>query len=497
MHKSFIRHHAKPSMDIKYPRAANPASWTPNQIFGPAPGYGLPKLPGTIIPQTIGIIELGGGIYPGDAAAAFSSFGLPAPDLEPIIVGGGSNRTGGDADGEMALDYQWAAAAYSYMTGLKAKINLYCGGNTDADFVGCYTKARLDKVAVTSNSWGSSESNYVKAYMQAMFNELALHIAAGIWGFSASGDNDSSDGSPGLNVDYPASDPSMIGCGGTTKTRSAESVWNNGNGEGTGGGYSSVFPVQSWQIGAPNGPGRMVPDIAANADPDTGYPVWIGGSMQIIGGTSAVAPIMAGIFAALKGWLLGQNIKPPVNLLEWLWSHPAAFGDILVGNNGQWKALSGPDPCTGLGVPNGEQLLTAISGGTVIKPPVVPPPVTPPVNPPPIVPPPPGNVVVPNVVSMPWAAAKAALSAVGLGISPIAAGSPNQFVLAESPLAGTSVAPGSTVTVTLSKLITLPPSSNRTFTLSHDEKAGKHLITGGGVHSITFIEDTPAGTYYY
>ena len=100
------------------------------------------------------------------------------------------------------------------------------------------------------------------------------------------------------NVDLPASAPSVIGCGGTSKTRSTETVWNNNpgqsNGEGTGGGYSTLFPGETWQTGAPTPPspslGRMVPDVAANADPDTGYEIYFHGSTQVIGGTSAVAP---------------------------------------------------------------------------------------------------------------------------------------------------------------------------------------------------------------
>ena len=94
--------------------------------------------------------------------------------------------------------------------------------------------------------------------------------------FAASGDNDSSDGGPGrANVDLPASAPHVIGCGGTHKPHSGEeTVWNNDprktTGEGTGGGYSTLFPMPSWQAGAPHGPGRLVPDVAANADPNTG-----------------------------------------------------------------------------------------------------------------------------------------------------------------------------------------------------------------------------------
>jgi len=121
--------------------------------------------------------------------------------------------------------------------------------------------------------------------------------------FAAAGDNDASDGGPDpANVDLPAGCPHVIGCGGTTKTRDREVVWNNdpGNpdGHGTGGGFSRLFTTQSWQAGAPTGPGRLVPDVAANADPRTGYEIVLRGEVVTPGGTSAVAPLYAGLFAA-------------------------------------------------------------------------------------------------------------------------------------------------------------------------------------------------------
>ncbi len=481
-HVNYLRRHGIAKRpDIKFPRTLTPQSWTPNQIFA---AYGLPKLTGPITPQTIGIVELGGGRVPNNAVAAFQSFGLPTPEVTDVSVQGGTNSPGDPADGEVELDVQWAAAAYSYMTGQPANIRVYFAPNSDAGFLGCFQAIRTDKCSVGSCSWGSPEDGWDSNSIKNFAAELAQHILAGIYNFAASGDNDSGDGESGIHCDYPASDPSMIGCGGTTKTRTTETVWNNGNGEGTGGGYSAVFPIQPWQVGAPNGPGRMVPDVAANADPDTGYPVWIGGVSQVIGGTSAVAPIMAGIFAALKGWLIGAAKVPPLNLLEWLWSHPSAWGDIVVGNNGQWKALSGPDPCTGLGVPNGANLLAAISGGTTTQPPPPPPP------------PPPVMVTVPNIVSDTFNVAKLALSNVGLIISPPTVADPSAIIATQSPPAVTSVAKGSTVTITLkSVVVPPPPPPSPTITFSHPESAGTHEMTGGGLHRVTLSANVSAGTY--
>jgi subtilase family serine protease len=171
--------------------------------------------------------------------------------------------------------------------------------------------------------------------------------------FAASGDNDSSDGGPDpANVDLPSSSPFVVGCGGTTKTPDKETVWNenpgNANGEGTGGGYSRIFPLPPWQAGAPNGPGRMVPDVAGNADPQTGYHVIVHGQPGVMGGTSAVAPLYAGLFAAF-GHKLGF-------VTQQLWLNHTCFTDITQGDNGYYRARIGPDPCTGIGTPIANKL---------------------------------------------------------------------------------------------------------------------------------------------
>ena len=106
--------------------------------------------------------------------------------------------------------------------------------------------------------------------------------------------------------------------------------------------------MQDWQAGAPMGMGRLVPDVAAEADPETGYEIVVRGSPTVVGGTSAVAPLYAGLFAAF-GRKLG--FVTPI-----LWSNHLAFTDIAVGDNGHFRARVGPDACTGLGVPIGDRI---------------------------------------------------------------------------------------------------------------------------------------------
>jgi kumamolisin len=213
---------------------------------------------------------------------------------------------------------------------------------------------------VCSISWGSDEANWGAAAAQQMEAAATAATAAGMIVFGAAGDNDSGDGgTTPANVDVPSSCPHVVGCGGTNKTATSETVWNDNpgqtDGEGTGGGYSTIFPVQAFQIGAPPPPnntqagtGRIVPDVCADADPNTGYNIVVHGSPTVVGGTSAVAPLYAGLFASF-GTKLGF-VTPT------LWQNQSAFNDITAGNNGFYSAAIGPDPCSGIGSPIGNKI---------------------------------------------------------------------------------------------------------------------------------------------
>jgi kumamolisin len=304
----------------------------------------------------IAIVELGGGWLQSDMNLFFTTIGQPLPSITDVSVDGTQNAPGTDqdADGEVALDIQVAAAAYYAATGKAATIRVYWA----KDIAPGVRAATADHCDVCSISWGSDEANWGAGTGQDMEQAATDATAAGMIVFAASGDNDSSDGGPNpANVDLPASCPHVVGCGGTAKTASSETVWNNNpgspSGEGTGGGYSTLFPLPNWQIGAPNGPGRMVPDVSANADPETGYKVAVRGSIEPIGGTSAVAPLYAGLFAAFGnklGWITPE-----------LYLNQVCFNDITQGDNGAYRAASGPDPCTGIGSPIGAKLANLLT----------------------------------------------------------------------------------------------------------------------------------------
>ena len=309
----------------------------------------------------IAIVELGGGWVQSDVDAFFQSINQPSPQITDVSVDQTQNNPNqsigqqNDPDYEVALDIQVAGAAYYVATGKPAVIRVYWA----QDIAPAVTQAVADGCDVCSISWGSDESNWGAQAAQQMEQAATAATQAGMIVFAASGDNDSSDGGPTpANVDCPSSCPHVIGCGGTSKTDTAETVWNNDpgktSGEGTGGGFSTLFPMQPWQAGAPNGPGRMVPDVAADADPYTGYIIWVHGQqVSGEGGTSAVAPLYAGLFASF-GTKLGF-VTPT------LWQNHLCFNDITQGDNGAYRAAPGPDPCTGLGSPIGTKLADLLS----------------------------------------------------------------------------------------------------------------------------------------
>ncbi|MDE1918458.1 MAG: S8/S53 family peptidase [Sphingomonadales bacterium] len=324
--------------------------------------------------QCIGIIELGGGYTEADNQAAFKAMALPVPTIVAVGVDGADNAPGdaNGADGEVALDIQVAGGVAP-----GAKLAVYFAPNTDQGFVDAITRAIHDQAnapCVLSISWGSAESGWTGQAIAAMGQAFKDAAQLGVTVCAASGDGLATDGvSDGkAHVDYPASDPFVLGCGGTKIVASAdrithETVWNS-NGGGTGGGVSTLFALPTWQQGAgvpsahAKSGGRGVPDVAGNADPDSGYRIITDGQNGIIGGTSAVAPLWAGIIAGLNA----ARKTPLGQIHAQLYGDAAALRDIVSGNNKSgtigFEAGKGWDPCTGLGSPDGDRLKAVLDG---------------------------------------------------------------------------------------------------------------------------------------
>ena len=326
--------------------------------------------------QCIAVIELGGGYQASDLASFFSNLGIAPPKVTAVTVDGAANSPTGDpsgADGEVELDLEVAGAVAP-----GSELAAYFAPNTDQGFIDALTTAVHDatrKPSIISISWGGPENSWTQQSLDALNSACQDASTMGVTVLAAAGDDGSSDGSANgaPEVDFPASSPFVVACGGTKLTLSggtisSEQVWNelSMNEGATGGGVSQLFALPAFQQSAnvPQAPdgfvGRGVPDVAGDADPQTGYNVVVDGQSTVIGGTSAVAPLWAGLLALINQ-SLGTNVGY-VNPLLYGAKAEAAFHDITSGNNGSYSAGPGWDACTGLGSPNGAALLTALKG---------------------------------------------------------------------------------------------------------------------------------------
>jgi kumamolisin len=395
--------------------AAQGTSYSPNQV---ADIYGFPA-DTTGAGQTVAVIELGGGFTQSDLDTYFSGLGItPTPSVTAVGVDGASNNPG-DTSGasvEVNLDIDVIGAAAPGA----AQVVYFAPNNGDQGFVDAISHAAEATPApiAISISWGQSEDQWTSQGMAAMNQAMSDAAALGITVLAAAGDSGSSDGvnDGQVHVDFPASSPYALGCGGTklladpaTGVVSSEVVWNElASNEGAGGGgVSDQFALPAWQANAgvparaaaqpataaagaaapaaagggtdeamasahrkhnppPSGGagGRGVPDVAGNADPTTGYQIYSGGQAQVVGGTSAVAPLWSALIARLAQAtgkrfgliqpLLYAGVSPGTDV--------PGFRDITNGDNGAYAAGPGWDSCTGLGVPDGTALLSRLQG---------------------------------------------------------------------------------------------------------------------------------------
>jgi kumamolisin len=349
--------------------AAACTSFTPIQL---AALYNFPAGAGQ--GECIAIIELGGGYRTTDLQRYFTGLHISQPRVLAASVDHGKNHptgSGNGPDGEVMLDIEVAGAIAP-----GAKIVVYFAPNTDAGFLDAIAAAIHDtanKPSVISISWGGPESNWTAQAMTAFDQAFQAAAAMGITVCVASGDNGSDDGvgDGADHVDFPASSPFALACGGTNLQASGtsitqEKVWNEGPGNGaTGGGVSGFFALPPYQEGLQvrktSGATqalamRGVPDVCGDADPATGYDVRVDGQNAVIGGTSAVAPLWAGLIARINA----AKARRAGFINPHLYVNTPALHDITHGNNGDFAAAAGWDACTGLGSPNGQKVADAV-----------------------------------------------------------------------------------------------------------------------------------------
>jgi kumamolisin len=357
-----IRAHADPE------RERTARAFTPPEV---ARLYRFPK-PLDRPRQKIAIIELGGGYRTSQLRAYFHHLGLEMPKITAVSVDGVRNRPGvnAHADSEVMLDIEVIGAIAP-----EAELLVYFAPLTDRGFIDAVTKAVFDErePSVLSISWGDAESNWSKQGRAAMDDAFRAAAIMGISVCCVSGDSGWTDGLAGerAHVDYPASSPYVLACGGTRLEvhdgEATETVWN-ADGSATGGGVSEYYPVPSWQrparvprsVNPSRHRGRGVPDVAGNADPDTGYRIRLNDAvLKPLGGTSAVGPLWAALIARMNDHL-GTRVGF-VNPLLYESIAPNGFNTVVKGTNGAYRARLGWDACTGHGTPDGEGLLAALS----------------------------------------------------------------------------------------------------------------------------------------
>jgi len=343
--------------------------------------------------QTVAIFELDG--YPAsDVNTYLSNYGLGAAKYSNVLVDGATNTAGAGA-GEVVLDMEVVSAL---APGATQKI--YIGPNTTAGVNDTYNKIVTDNIAkVTSSSWGQCEASSGNAELAALDNIFKQGAAQGQSTFSASGDsgaydcNDTANSNTSLAVDSPSGDPYVVGVGGTNLvtgsggTYSSESAWScttctqrSATGSGTGGGFSSYFAKPTYQTGTgvPAG-NRTVPDVAADADPASGYSVYCTtaaagcsptSGWTAFGGTSAAAPLWSALAADTNQYLaslskpgLGNVNATLYSLFNTAQTYPA-YHDVTSGNNLHYNSGTGYDLPTGIGTPDAWNLARDVAGTT-------------------------------------------------------------------------------------------------------------------------------------
>lgn len=361
---TFLKHSEKPAFKrlkgIKREAVVgDQSSYNPPEV---ARLYNFPTNGGA--GQKIGIIELGGGYNLSTINKYLESIKVPEiPKIKDSFIDGAMNNPSDVNDsGEVYLDLEIIASVAH-----QAEITTYFAPNTNLGFIDAISRAVEDGNNAVSISWASPEEYFHPQDIQAYEEVLAAAQYRGTVVFVSSGDAGATNGSYNgtFSVNYPSSSPYVVSAGGTSLAHGKETAWIDG-----GGGFSLLFPDPSFQASRPlhflaqnvfkadfsiAPTTRGLPDLAANADPNSGYNILTDQGLQIVGGTSAVAPLLASLVALLNvAW--GKRIR---DLHPYIYDpRNKGISPVSTGNNGGYFASSHWNPCTGVGSVDGQAFLS-------------------------------------------------------------------------------------------------------------------------------------------
>ena len=363
---------------------ANPVGTGPSGGLAPADIQKAYSFPGGSVNgagQTLALMELDG-YTPSDITAYAQQFNIATtPALQNILIDGFNGAAGSGAD-EVTLDIELMMAVAPGAS----QILVYEGMNTETGPTDVYAKIADDNLAKqVSTSWGSPESQNTSAFLNSE-NSIFMQMASqGQSIYAAAGDSGAYDDGSTLSVDDPSSQPYMVSAGGTSLTLNSdgsyksETSWgttDQGQDEGGGGGISSVWPMPSWQAGLATATNkgstanRMVPDVSLDADPDTGYAIYVGGSWNVYGGTSCAAPLWAAFTALVNQQRATAGLATLgfANMAIYSAGTGASYSQLFhdVNDNSTnlfYPAVTGYDLSTGWGTMIASSLLTNFTGG--------------------------------------------------------------------------------------------------------------------------------------
>jgi kumamolisin len=357
--------------------AVTPDTNLNNGYFGPGniiTAYNMPTAINAGAGQNLALFELDG-YTASDIAYYAMDFAINPVSLYNVLIDGATGIPGSSAD-KVTLDIELMNGIVPGASG----IYVYEGPNTEQGILDTYNQIATDNIASQiSSSWGSPENSLTESFIESEYIIFYQFSVQGQSFYASSGDGGAYDGSSYLSVNDPASQPWVVGVGGTTITVDdssyvSETTWNDlsTGGGASGGGFSSYWSQPSWQVGAnPIGGSperRNVPDVSLNAESSIGYWIYFSGEWYVYGGTGCAAPIWAAFNALINQQLLLYGLSPigfPNPIFYQIGmgaSYDSCFHDINDGStNGWYTAGLGYDDCTGWGSMNGEGIIEYIT----------------------------------------------------------------------------------------------------------------------------------------